>query len=441
MQFLLGCATCLANLNLSTCPLIADYKKSRKFCPMRCTVTFTCIAQCFAAYMWRRAGLLTKDDCALLASVGILPANDSGERYAPHDFERFTQKITCLVKPTRGDNPLQVNGHNTTAVGNYGEWREQLHKILRIYAEQAYKKDSFKRREGESTVDLIALINERPEEFKQVFSPSAQLRSSYEYLVLLMRSYDFAFGDFTEIPLAIDRIWRQLSKLGEDFKDKSLDSLEDATIMKLNTLRGELNQRSKFTSARGFNLYISDDILGTATNPKPVDDDIVKSYRDYCEKGLAYAHKVPPKLSNEITHNCIKRVCIEDIYKYAHYVYPELDYEGWGICWRAVQNQVTSELEALQKHVEEVSVCMSNLQEFIQLLADNFDSAMSGHNTIKYPDAIHVPGLINYIVANEIEVVVERTINQVHEKISENTNSNEAALAGEPGTTADEVEK
>ncbi|KAI4292977.1 hypothetical protein PAPHI01_2251 [Pancytospora philotis] len=341
---------------------------------MRYTVTFTCIAQCFAAYMWRRAGLLTKDDCALLVSVGILPANDSGKSYEPHDFERFTQKITCLAKPIRGDNPLQVDGYNTTAVGNYREWKEQLlEKMLRIYVEHAYEEDSFEKREG--AVDLVALINERTEEFERLFSPSEQLRMSRDYILSLMRLYDSMCYDFGEIIAAIDRLWRQFPEFGKDFEDKSLDSLEDAAIAKLNTLREELDNRSKFAVGRRFKHSISNVILGTVTNPKAISDDIVKSYRDFCEKGLAHAHKIPEEISRKITLSCIKHTYVEDIYKHVHYVYPELDYEGWGSSWRAVQNQVTGELEALRKHVDDVQRCRSRhrLESYVKYLVENAD--------------------------------------------------------------------
>ncbi|KAI4292808.1 hypothetical protein PAPHI01_2082 [Pancytospora philotis] len=423
---------------------------------MRSVSKLTCIAHCLAAPMLHRAGLLTSDDYALVTHFHP-HANDSSVQYTPSTFKDFKYEMQRISKPIRGDEPLSedlAGVCDNTALGYYREWRDQLSNfctvLLKRYVKESYRYDRFKKRAGGNPIDIPSLANELRAFSIQATPSSVLLRKSYEYVKNLMLAYACKYGEFDGVMVAIGCISSKISNIVKNLPYKDLERFDPATIDKLNSLRSKLEADSREKGLMvQFAGRIDESVLGTAETPRAIDNNFITVFKSYCTDALAHASKIPGRISKDtILHRTFDIFAkgqfdeVEDPFAYIHLVYPELDYEGWGKCWRAIQNQVTSELEALQKHVEEVSICMSNPQEFIQSLIDKFDNTMSGHTTINYPDNVmRVPSLINHIVANEIEVVVERTINQIHGNISENANSNEAALPGEPETPAVEMEE
>ncbi|KAI4292807.1 hypothetical protein PAPHI01_2081 [Pancytospora philotis] len=415
---------------------------------MRCAAKFTVIAQCLAAYMWHRAGLLTKDDCDELIGEGVLSADDNGKEYKPHECERFTYKIHRLAKPIYGENPLEVEeAGNTTVLGYYKEWKELLfEEILKIYVEQAYERDSLRKRSVANAVDSATFINEHAAELEQLFSSSERLRKSYSYARCLLSACDYAYYRFRDVinAITVNANSYAFSKFVKGLQGEELDSLDGAKIDDLNRSRMTLDNPSGMASRRSFPHRKYNGILGPSSNTasRIINDQFMDNFKECCKEALAYIYSFPEEISREIVWfatRCRGRDSPEDPYEHLHYVYPELDYEGWGSFWREALIQVTTELKALERHVNDVANFRSNNLEVEPELFEEMDNAFNDvifaintHNAT-YPDHTIVPTsrLISKIIPGEIENVAKRVSTRICEAIVQETRTDKAESTGE----------
>ncbi|KAI4292528.1 hypothetical protein PAPHI01_1802 [Pancytospora philotis] len=403
---------------------------------MRCMSKFACIAQCLAAPMLHRAGLLTADDYAYLIEEGFdLPAIDSNSNYVPINSPSLSYTISSLAEPILGEEPLEVGGGFDAAVrasDHYNEWREQLRGVcqetLRKYVEQVYIKDNFIKHNGETNVG--PLIDASALELEGIFSSSGQLRRSYLHVSDLIYRCNKELYHFFYLMIAFGNCSRAISATFRNLQDKNRNDFDAATLKKINGLRFELNCQGKGLGLeKSFGGGISDAVLGTYGAVNATESAYINSFRDYCNNALAYARKLFGRISREgVVQGAfgigdkVKRVD-EDPFKYLHLVYPELDYEAWGIYWRTAHNQITNEVKALQKHINEVAYCMnvdevsncrSSCRKLVLELFNNFDDAMANHQKAGYFDYIAFTSkLIPKIIPTEIEKTTENTLDQI----------------------------
>ncbi|KAI4291010.1 hypothetical protein PAPHI01_0284 [Pancytospora philotis] len=414
---------------------------------MRCTTSFTCIAQCLATYMWRRAGLLTESDYELSKRAGIInpPVSGSGKRYMPCCFLGFSHVMQRLAAPICYDEPLKVDGavKSDTAAHLYQtEWREQLFKIyqkaLSNYVNESYYPYSFKKRAGKSTAKPpIDALNE---DLKHFLPSSERLRKSYMYICDLLRAYDSAYLEFRNVIVAVNRISRETSAFVENSQVGELDGLDGAAVQGLDALREKIDYHSDIATARGFNCHIPISVLGTDATRKSVGATFINHFRDYCRKGLAYVSRVPEEVSSEIVFSTVFAIGdVKDPFEHLHFVYPEMDYEAWGFFWRAAHNQVTGELEALQKHADEVYITMHNQDKIAPTLFEDIDSAFREMDTITasfandYPDDFRPTSIfIRRLIGAVIRTVAGRMIDLGCKEKYQELNNAEAEFAGEP---------
>ncbi|KAI4292811.1 hypothetical protein PAPHI01_2085 [Pancytospora philotis] len=410
---------------------------------MRCTTKFTVIVQCFAAYMWRRAGLLTKDDCDQLINDSVLSADDNGKRYEPHDFERFTHKIQYLAEPIHGENPLELeDAGSTTAFDHYQIWKEQLLKgILKIYVKQTYERDSLQKRSEANAVDPATFVNEHAAELRQFFTPSERLRKSYSYARILLLACDDAFYKFRDILYAVNVNSHIFSSFVKEFGGDELDRLDEAVVDRLNAFREALDSYSNMAGGGGFQDSKYNGALGARVT-RVINDQFMDSFKECCKEALAYIYLLPEKISKDIvkfTTYC--REGVKDAFEYLHFVYPELDYKGWGSFWRKARIQVTIQLKALERHVDEVYNFRSNNLKVEPGLFEEIDIALAEQSRARQSDHESTPENTDEIIAGEIKAVAKAALSRICEAITKEANIDGAALAEELETPADEMEK
>ncbi|KAI4292392.1 hypothetical protein PAPHI01_1666 [Pancytospora philotis] len=424
---------------------------------MRCTTKFTCVAQCLAATMLRRAGLLTEGDYARVTAIeSNLFENDHSLDYEPRCFPGFAyQDLMNLKSPEFSNDDEPLNGVygppecHAPAFNYYMEWREkslnEYQDKLREYAKRTYEEGSFVKRSGADANSLTSYVDECTEELKQLFLSSEQLRKSYRHIYYLMRTYDYFYYCFRDTVAAISRKSRMLRDFDPEILDKNLESLSAFTIKKLNALRQGLDiSANEKKMGKSFTERIPDSVKGTAEAPVVIDDKFIDAFQTYCKKALAYAHKVPEKLSKDIILNEVFGMdnYVEEDYDeedlpmkkeehspvYLHFtflrlVYPEMDYKVWGRYWQGIHNQVANELKVLQKHVEEVSNCKLNCDKIAPRLFEEFDAAVAEYGC----DNQHGRAL-----AGVIEAVAQKMLNQTHGEVFEKTTIEKATSAEEP---------
>ncbi|KAI4292527.1 hypothetical protein PAPHI01_1801 [Pancytospora philotis] len=412
------------------------YKKYRDFHPMDSKKKSTCTTRCSGACMLHHAGLLTDDDYARLVRAGAAQsAGDSCPGYVPYGFSEFNHEMRALAGPLIDNEPLHAGAGDDvriSAYDHYSEWREQLcrkcQEMLGRYVQQAYRKDSFVKRDGEN--DIAPLIDACAGELAQILSSSDQLRRSYLYVSALIYAYSKKFYAFNDLMGAIRCRARDTADIAKNVQDKELEELDAATIRKLDRLRMLMDHDGVGLGLeRGFDGSIPNDVLGTFAAVDATGSTFINSFKDFCKKAFAYVNRIPERISSEIIVRGAFGVddktqhIDEDPFEYLHFVYPEMDYEAWGSFWRAARNQVTNELSALQKHVDELSNCMNldvgadstaNCRRFVSELFNNFDDAMAGHQEAGYFDQIAFTSkLIPKIIPGEIEKTSEATLNQI----------------------------
>ncbi|KAI4292691.1 hypothetical protein PAPHI01_1965 [Pancytospora philotis] len=362
---------------------------------MRCTIKLTCIAHCLAAslHTLHQAGLLTDEYYAKYTNAGIVShGSDCRKRYEPSVCSRFNYDLQNLTKPNHGDNPLEANEadiSDLTASGYSEAWKEQLCKryqiVLIIYVNSVYQQNSFEKRVGENIVKTVvsALIDF----MVPFFSNSELLRRNYTHVESLMDAYDYNYREFCAIMSAISHVSARLESVVENPQAKELESLDDAAIGELDALRKELDhrygamQRESWECFRG---YILTRVSRTDDAPQVLDDGLINRFTVYCEKALAYVWGVQERISAGVISRAIRlREMAPYLSKYGmdpymsvHLVYPEMDYAGWGSFWLAAQKQLAHELEALQKHVDEVQICRSahTFEPYLNYLVSSIDS-------------------------------------------------------------------
>ncbi|KAI4292389.1 hypothetical protein PAPHI01_1663 [Pancytospora philotis] len=423
---------------------------------MRCTTKFTCIAQCLAATMLRRAGLLTEDDYARVTAIeSNLFENDHSLDYEPRCFPGFAyQNLQFLKSPKFSDDDEPLNAVygprdcQAPAFNYYMEWREkslnEYQDKLREYAKRTYEEGGFVKRSGADANNLTSYVDECTEELRQLFLSSERLRKSYRHIYYLMHTYDYLYYNFRDTVRAIGRNSKKLRDLDPEILDKSLESLSAFTIKKLNALRQDLDISANAKKmGESFNEHIYNSVLGTAEAPVVIDDNFIDTFQTYCEKALAYAHKVPERLSKDIILSEVfgmndydeRDYDEEDLPMkkeehspvYLHFtllrlVYPEMDYKVWGRYWQGIHNQVANELKVLQKHVEEVSNCKLNCDEIAPRLFEEFDAAVAEYGS----DNQHGREEADEKLAGVIEAVAQKMLNQTHGEVFEKTTIDKA---------------
>ncbi|KAI4292693.1 hypothetical protein PAPHI01_1967 [Pancytospora philotis] len=352
---------------------------------MRCVIMLNCIACCLAAHMWHRVGLLTDDDYARVAhKVVAPPAGDGRRRYMPGCFLGFAYGMRSLARPNCDDEPLKVGGagvSDTAAFGYRTEWKGQLcreyNDILRDYRKLAYTEDSFEKRRGESVVNLDFFIKKHTEELKQKFASSERLRKSYAYLRSLTQVFDLNYAEFSRIMIAFNSLSKRISDFVNDFQVTNLEGLDAATIENLDTIRESLDARClNHNCGKYFYYSIPAPVLTVAHIPEVIDDDLIDRLDGYCRKMLECVCEFPEDISRTISDYIMRCNGGKDPYEHLHLVYPELDYEAWEHFWQAAQKQVTVQLEALQRHVDDVQRCRSGqkLESYLKYLIKIMDS-------------------------------------------------------------------
>ncbi|KAI4291365.1 hypothetical protein PAPHI01_0639 [Pancytospora philotis] len=350
---------------------------------MRCTNKFTCVAQCLAALMLRQAGLLTEHDYTLLTNAGIVsPTSDSGEHYVQDAAKCFRHKMKNFAKPIHGDEPLMVEAGNITASGYHREWKEQLcreyQNILRRHVEHTYNEDSLHKRDGGNGVEPS--VDASTEELRQAFLSSEQLRKSCVYVRSLVDAYNRRCNSFYDLMKAIKHKSKEILGTIKNPQDVNLEKLDPTSITMLNRLRKELDDCTVLSSIKWFGGIVVNRIFGTAAAPKKVDDDLISAVKNYCNNSLVYVAQIPEVVSRSLIVNAafgisdheIRKITsgettvrgalkdrLDDPFENLHLIYPEMNYQAWGYFWKTVQKQLTVELEALKKHVDEVDRCRS----------------------------------------------------------------------------------
>ncbi|KAI4292692.1 hypothetical protein PAPHI01_1966 [Pancytospora philotis] len=355
---------------------------------MRCAIMLNSITCCLAAHMWHRVGLLTDDDYAQVANKIVAPpSSDSRRRYMPGCFLGFAYEMQWLARPNYDAEPLKVEGAGVSDTAAYSyrtEWRDLLCKkykdLLRVYVDTVYHQGSFEKRLEESTVKIVidALIGG----MKQSLSSSEQLRKSYAYIRSLTRAFDFNYAEFRRMIVAFGTLTEKLSAFVNNFQVTDLESLDDAAIKKLDKLRESLDDNClNHTCGKYFNDSIPTPMLASARIPEAIDDDLIDRLDKYCKKMLACAHGFPEDISRHIFGFLMRYNGEKDPHEHLHLVYPEMDYEAWRHYWQAAQKQVTVELEALQRHVDEVQRCRSEqqLEPYVKYLVESMDSVLESH--------------------------------------------------------------
>ncbi|KAI4291011.1 hypothetical protein PAPHI01_0285 [Pancytospora philotis] len=357
---------------------------------MRCTTKLTCIAQCLATQMWRKAGLLTDSDYELLTRAGSsTPVSDRSVLSESIVAPRSTYEMRSLVDPIRGDEPLKAEGAGTASASGYNrEWKEQLCKgyadILRAHVERVYKENSFEKRDGDDSVDPAAFANERAAELKKSLLSPKWLRGSYSYIRSLIHAHNDMYSDFSAVILAVHNTLKKFIDFDEFVKDKDLKHPDPATMEKLNTLRNSLDSASVgHCNPRGFHGRISQRVLEAVAASDVIDDAFIDGIEKYCSDALTYIDEEAPwNISNQIVGNIRRRFPDQpDPFAYLRFVYPEMDYEGWGLFWSAAQRQLGGELKALQKHVDEVKRYRScdKLESYVKYLVKSIDPVFRGY--------------------------------------------------------------
>ncbi|KAI4292694.1 hypothetical protein PAPHI01_1968 [Pancytospora philotis] len=414
---------------------------------MRGTTKLTCIAQCLAASLSTlyRAGLIRDEYYSIYISSGtITHASSTSNSYEPRAFSRFKYDLQHLAAPICEGCRLEgveEGAGDISAVAHYMEWRDQsikaYRKVAEKYVNDVYHVNSFEKRVDESTVADVA--NALTKDMERFFSSPERLLKSYEYIRSLVKVYRRDYNRYNAIISAIMHVSMKISDASSNPLSKELESLDDKTIEKLDALREELDVR--YYNIKGevreyFDNYIPKRTLGMADS---LDGNFFDGFIDYCKNALSYIYGVQEKVSEVIIYStvCIRRNLSylsaygKDPYVYVHLVYPEMDYKAWGSFLRASQNQVANEVRALQKHVEEVSYCMSTYRSFVPELFEGIDIATEKHIKAQRPDHARRPEEIGALLANEIEAVAEKVFNQTHGKSCEEAPFDEATFARE----------
>ncbi|KAI4293150.1 hypothetical protein PAPHI01_2424, partial [Pancytospora philotis] len=431
---------------------------------MRYMAKLTCIAQCLAAslHTLHQAGLLTDEYYAKYIDDSICsPANDGKPPYKPKVFLRFHHEMRHLAKPIDGDSPLVADGEDigeTTACDYYTQWEQQslerIQETLRIYVGMIYNKDSFKKRISKDAaggaIRALTLYIER------LLLQPEQLLRSYAYVSALIEAFDKKYKRFRGVMSGIAHVSIKLMDVVGNPQDKVLAELDDDTIRQLNALRMKLDTKCHGvmhnTFEGCFNYYIDQHVIDTAATSNIINDALINSVTDFCERALKHVNRVQERISENFIDEAIRiRESIsrypryaykgnQDPYMSVHLVYPEMDYEKWGSFWRAAQKQVANELEALQKLANEVRRCTSYIRKTEPGLFDDLDSAFKeavfaviDYSIINKPDYILLTSsLANKLIGGEIEVLAKKVLNLYHEEDNEKTAIDETASTGEP---------
>ncbi|KAI4292710.1 hypothetical protein PAPHI01_1984 [Pancytospora philotis] len=408
---------------------------------MRCASKLTSVAQSFAAFMLREAGLLRKEEYDELVGEDISPsASESREDYMPYCFLRFNHQMRVLAEPIRGDEPLRVVKPNImTASGYYEEWRKQLfqeyQRVLRKYVEQTYEKNSFEKRDSANVVDPVPLANELVEFVRRALSSSLsseRLRKSFVYISSLIQMADNSYHKFRDIMLRISNKSNMLLDVVKFCRDKKLKDHDADTIKRLDALRMSLDHVDPSGNSRGFPSRRYASVLGMNAASSGISDDFIDSFKDYCKKALQYIHKFPERISRDIIAGTVfnEDKMEEDPLMYQRFLYPEMDYKAWGSFLRAVCNQVYNELKAIQKHIEEVCCAMPDYEKILPRMFADIDFTFEKHSkkSNTRPSDFE-PEQTEVVIHKDIEAVTEKMLIQTHGLAFRKTNIDEAALA------------
>ncbi|KAI4293073.1 hypothetical protein PAPHI01_2347 [Pancytospora philotis] len=403
---------------------------------MRCTAKFSWIATCLAAYMWRKAGLLTDKDAARVRSAGTNPpANDSGS--SPGHFSRFAHTITEFPEPASGDEPLEIEegASCATVLSLYKQWRGQSHEMyqdkIRAYVEWAYKENSFEKRSEGNAEARASFVEARTEELRRLFSSTELLLKSCEYIRCLARAYIRNYSDFVRMLQAICSSSFEITEYVENFQDKDLADLNEDTIEKLNSARVDMEVHFRvLTSAENIPIMEIRRIIDEA--PEQAQDYLLGKVERCCDAVLEYIYEAPKKISKDIVRAGSKSRT--NLYVFVRYVYPELRYEAWGTFWRAALNQFYNEVKALKKHASEMRSCLSNCNKLVPMLIEEVDAVFEKHNrNTSSCTSGQTPESIRATIASEINAIADRMLNKTHGEVYEKATIDKAALASELG--------
>ncbi|KAI4292553.1 hypothetical protein PAPHI01_1827 [Pancytospora philotis] len=385
---------------------------------MRCATKFTCIAQCLAVSLstLHLIGLLTNDDYAQMAKPdSSTSANDDAARFTLPVFEGQLVGMPHLAEPTSGLSPLElpVQGISYTAASIYSkEWRMQLleiyQNILRDHVKLAYKEDSFEKRREVNTGSFVA---ERTEELRRFFLLSERLRRSYEYVRLLLRAYDYEYFEFRDIMLSLRNTAKDIINFAQSCHDKKLERLDAAAFEEMNALRDIIDKRSQAHGGKGaFSCPITTSLFGTAGAPNAIGVGYLYCIKNYRENALKHVLEVvPEKVSREIV-NTYKKFGGDSMFKYLHFVYPEMNFEGWGSFWEAARTQVIYQIDVLQRHANEINTALVYYKRYVPMLINEISNAFAHHNNAPFKFMRHAPRLIKKIIAGEIELVAKKML-------------------------------
>ncbi|KAI4291408.1 hypothetical protein PAPHI01_0682 [Pancytospora philotis] len=401
---------------------------------MRCTAKVSWISTCFAAYMWRKAGLLTDKDAArLLSADTYIPANDSGSNPGP--CSRFAHSITVFPEPVSGDEPLEIEEgvSYVTVFSLYNKWRKQSHEDyqdkIRAYVEHAYKENSFEKRREGNALARASFVKARTEELKRLFSSTELLLESCKSIRLLGRAYISKYEIFVRMLKAISYYSRNIAEYVACSQDKGLEDLSEDVIKRLNLARVNMENHFRvLTNSQRFPRTEINRIVDEA--PEVADKYLIDKLEEYCNFVLKYIYRAPKKISKDLV--CARPIDQSAPYMFARFVYPELRYEAWGSFWRAALNQLYNEVKALKKYASEMRSCLSNCAKLVPMLIEDVDAIFEKHNrNISSCASGQTPESIRSTIDREINAIADRMLSKTHGEAHERTTINEAALASE----------